>query len=270
MNPFSTPRSALYLPASNLRAIEKARGLAADMILLDLEDAVKPENKDAARAAAVAAVAQGFGGRPVAIRANARGTEWHEADVAAIAASAADFIILPKVESGDDAAGVALRAGKPLLAMIESPKAIFAAQSIAIAHGVAGLIAGMNDLANDLRLPPSDDRAGLLLALQTIVMAARAGGIWALDGVYNRLEDGEGLAAECAEGRRFGFDGKTLIHPNQIETANRVFSPSEAELVAARALVAAASGGAERFGDRMIETMHVEAARRMLARGVCI
>ena len=267
---FPAPRSALYLPASNPRAIEKARGLAADMILLDLEDAVKPENKEAARAAAVAAVAQGFGGRPVAIRANAMGATWHEADVAAIAASAADFIILPKVESADEAAEVAARAGKPLLAMIESPKAIFAAVDIATAPGVAGLIAGMNDLANDLRLPPGDGREGLTLALQTIVMAARAAGVWALDGVFNKLEDAEGLATECAEGRRFGFDGKTLIHPNQIETANRVFSPSEAELEAARALVAAASGGAERFGDRMIETMHVEAARRMLARGVCI
>ena len=150
--------------------------------------------------------------------------------------------------------------------LFRSPKAIFAAHEIAIAQGVAGLIAGMNDLANDLRLPPSDDRAGLIFALQTIVMAARAGGVWALDGVFNKLDDVEGLAAECAEGRRFGFDGKTLIHPNQIETANRVFSPSEAELEAARALVAAASGGAERFGDRMIETMHVEAAKRMLAR----
>ena len=264
---FPAPRSALYLPASNPRAIEKARGLAADIILLDLEDAVKPENKDAARAAAVAAVGQGFGGRPAAIRANAMGTEWHEADVAAIAGSAADFIVLPKVESGDDAAGVAARAGKPLLAMVESPKAIFAAQSIATAPGVAGLIAGLNDLANDLCLPPGDDRKGLVFALQTIVMAARAGGIWALDGVFNKLDDTEGLAAECAEGRRFGFDGKTLIHPNQIETANLMFSPSEAELEAARALVAAASGGAERFGNRMIETMHVEAAKRMLARG---
>lgn len=266
MTEFPAPRSALYLPASNPRAIEKARGLNADMILLDLEDAVKPENKDMARVAAVAAVLEGLGGRPVAIRANAIGSAWHAADIAAIKGSKADFIVLPKVESARDAESVAAQTGKPLLAMIESPRAIFAAVSIATAAGVVGLIAGMNDLANDLRLPPSDDRAGLSFALQTIVMAARAGGVWALDGVYNKLEDGDGLALECSEGRCFGFDGKTLIHPNQIDTANRIYSPSEAELEAARTLVQAASGGAERFGDRMIETMHVEAAKRLLAR----
>ena len=266
MTDFPAPRSALYLPASNPRAIEKARGLNADMILLDLEDSVKPENKDVAREAAVAAVLEGFGGRPVAIRSNSIGSQWHAADVAAIKASNADFIVLPKVESGGDAARVAALSGKPLLAMVESPRAIFASASIAAATGVAGLIAGMNDLANDLRLPPGDNRAGLTYALQTIVMAARAGGVWALDGVYNKLADDEGLAEECTEGRRFGFDGKTLIHPNQIDTANRIYSPNEAELDAARALVAAASGGAERYGDRMIETMHVETAKRMLER----
>jgi (3S)-malyl-CoA thioesterase len=125
----------------------------------------------------------------------------------------------------------------------------------------------MNDLANDLRLPSGDGREGLVLALQTIVMASRAAGVWALDGVFNKLDDPQGLARECGEGRRFGFDGKTLIHPNQIAAANQGFSPSATELEEARALVAAASGGAERFGDRMIETMHVEAAKRLLARG---
>ncbi len=266
MTAFPAPRTALYLPASNARAIEKARGLPADMIFLDLEDAVKPDFKDIARAAAVEAVAAGFGSKPVAIRANGAGSPWHHADIAAIAASAADFIILPKVESAEDVARVASQVGKPLLAMIESPRAIFAAASIAMAPGVAGLIAGMNDLANDLRLPPAQGRDGLVLALQTIVMAARAAQIWALDGVYNKLDDPTGLARECGEGRCFGFDGKTLIHPNQIEIANRIFSPSDAELTEAAALVAAASGGAERFGDRMIETMHVEAAKRLLAR----
>jgi (3S)-malyl-CoA thioesterase len=266
MNAFPAPRSALYLPASNARAIEKARGLPADMILLDLEDAVKPELKEAARAAAVEAVAIGFGGRPVAIRANGTGSVWHEADIAAIAGSAADFIILPKVENAEEATNCSVAAGKPLLAMIESPRAIFSAAQIAAATGVAGLIGGMNDLANELRLPPGDAREGLVFALQSIVMAARAARVWALDGVFNKLEDTEGLAGECREGRRFGYDGKTLIHPNQIETANTVFSPSDAELDQARALVSAASGGAERFGDRMIETMHVEAAKRLLAR----
>jgi (3S)-malyl-CoA thioesterase len=132
---------------------------------------------------------------------------------------------------------------------------------------VAGLIAGMNDLANELRIPPGSGRSGLTLALQSIVLAARDAGIWALDGVFNDLADAAGLQAECEEGRRFGFDGKTLIHPNQIEVTNRIWSPSVAEIEDARALVEAASGGAERFRDRMIETMHVEMAKRLLARG---
>ena len=261
------PRSALYLPASNARAIEKARGLSADMIILDLEDAVKPELKVEARAAAVAAVAQGFGGRMAAIRVNMAGTQWHADDVAAVAASNADFAVLPKVEEAGAVASVAMRIGKPVFAMIETPRGLLNAVEIAHAPGVAGLIGGMNDLANELHIPPGSGRNGLALALQTIVLAARAAGIWALDGVFNDLADPEGLEAECGEGRRFGFDGKTLIHPNQIEITNRIWSPSEAELEDARALVEAASGGAERFRDRMIETMHVEMAKRLLARG---
>jgi (3S)-malyl-CoA thioesterase len=268
MNTNSTlpPRSALYLPASNARAIEKARGLAADMVMLDLEDAVKPELKSQARAAAVAAMDVGFGDRLTAIRVNMIGTEWHDADVAAVAASKAMFAVLPKVESTEAAATVALRLRKPLLTMIETPKGLLNAVSIAETPGVIGLIGGMNDLANDLRLPPGRGRTGLTLALQSIVLAARAAGVWALDGVYNDLADADGLEAECDEGRRFGFDGKTLIHPNQIEITNRVWSPSAVEIEDARALVEAASGGAERFRDRMIETMHVEMARRLLAR----
>lgn len=260
------PRSALYMPASNARAIEKARGLAADMIILDLEDSVKPENKLAARDAAVAAAAAGFGERICAIRINAAGTEWHRADIFAAAASAADLVVLPKVETPKMAATVAEALGKPLLAMIETPRAVFNAAPIATAAGVCGLIAGVNDLASELRLPPGAGRNGLLLALQMIVLAARAAGGWALDGVFNDLRDGAGLEAECREGRNSGFDGKTLIHPDQIETANRIWSPGAAEIEEARALIAAASGGAERFRDRMIETMHVEAAKRLLAR----
>ncbi|HZG08495.1 MAG TPA: CoA ester lyase [Allosphingosinicella sp.] len=257
-------RSLLFLPASNPRAIDKARGLAADMIFLDLEDAVKPEEKAAARAAAVAAAAEGFGGRPVAIRVNKLGDPWHEADLAAVSQSAADFAILPKVQSAAEMEAVAVRSAKPVLAMIETAAGVHEARAIAPLS--AGLIAGTNDLAADLGLPPGAGREGLLVALQTVVLAARAAAVAAFDGVYNRLEDQGGLEAECREGRGFGYDGKTLIHPNQIEAANRIFGPSPEEVEAARRLVAAATGGAERFEGRMIEAMHVDAARRLIAR----
>ncbi|MEY2927199.1 MAG: hypothetical protein RL367_1676 [Pseudomonadota bacterium] len=260
------PRSALYLPASNARAIEKARGLAADMIILDLEDAVKPEFKDQARAAAVAAVAQGFGGRIAAIRINGAGSHWHEADVAAVRGSAADCSVVPKVEDAGDIATLAASLGKPVLAMIETPRAILGAQAIALASGVAGFITGTNDLATELRLPPGAGRASMSVALQTIVLAARAAGIWALDGVFNGLEDPDGLADQCAEGRLLGFDGKTLIHPNQIAITNTAWSPTAREVAEAQALIAAASGGAERYQGRMIEAMHVDAERLLLAR----
>lgn len=260
------PRSALYMPASNPRAIEKARTLAADMIILDLEDSVKPELKAEARERAVAAAEEGFGDRLVAIRVNPAESEWHDADVAAVARSAAQLAVLPKVETWALAADVSNRIAKPLLCMIETPRGVLDAVGIAAVPGVAGLIGGMNDLANELHIPPGSGRAGLSLALQTIVLAARAGGGWALDGVFNDLNDPDALAAECREGRMYGFDGKTLIHPNQIETANSAWSPSAAQIEDARALIAAASGGAERFRDRMIETMHVEMAERLLAR----
>jgi (3S)-malyl-CoA thioesterase len=260
------PRSALYLPASNPRAIEKARGLSADMIMLDLEDAVRPGLKDEARDAAVSAVAGGFGDRLTAIRINSAETAWHAGDIVAVRTSACDFVILPKVETAVQAEEVAQMTGKPLLAMVETPQGVLNAAGTAGALGVAGLIAGTNDLANELHIPPGSGRTGLVHALQSIVIAARAAGIWAFDGVFNDLNDPEGLEAECQEGRRFGFDGKTLIHPNQIACANRIWSPSAEEVEEAHALVAAASGGAERFRDRMIETMHVEMAKRLLAR----
>ena len=260
------PRSLLFLPASNPRAIEKARGLAADMIFLDLEDAVKPELKAEARQAAVAAAGEGFGGRPVAIRVNMLGTEWHDADIAAVAGSAADYVILPKAESPDAVVAVAEAAGKPLLAMIETPRGVLAAPGIASLPGIAGLIAGTNDLRATLKLPPDAPRASLSLSLQMVVLAARYGGVWAFDGVYNRLDDIEGFAEECHDGRALGFDGKTLIHPSQVDPSNTLFGPTEAEIGDARALIEAATGGAERFRDRMIETMHVDAARALLAR----
>lgn len=266
LDDFPAPRSALYLPASNARAIEKARGLPVDLIILDLEDAVKPDAKAEARAAAFAAANQGFAGRLCAIRINGPGTEWHDDDIAAVAASSADLFVLPKVENAKVAAAIAAQIGKPMLAMVETPNGVLNAAGIAAAPGARGLIAGTNDLANELHLPGASDRAGMMLSLQMIVLAARAAGICALDGVFNDLASPGALADQCAEGRALGFDGKTLIHPNQIDLANTAFSPTETELEDARLLIAAASGGAERFRDRMIETMHVEMAKRLLAR----
>jgi (3S)-malyl-CoA thioesterase len=260
------PRTALFLPASNSRAIEKARELSADLVILDLEDAVKDADKAAARLAAVAAMAPGFGPRLAAIRLNGIESGEHPEDVVAIASSAADLAVLPKAERAADVAQLVRALGKPLLAMIETPRGVLAAAEIAAVPGVAGLIAGTNDLAASLRLPPSSGRGQMSVALQTIVLAARAGGVWALDGVFNRLDDAEGLAAECREGRALGFDGKSLIHPGQLAVAARAFGPSEAEIADARALIAAATGGAERYEGRMIEAMHVDQARALLER----
>ncbi|MDB5692011.1 MAG: CoA ester lyase [Alphaproteobacteria bacterium] len=255
-------RSLLFLPASNERAIEKARRLPADMVVLDLEDAVKPEDKARARVAAVEAVSQPFPGL-AAIRINANAL-WHAVDLEAVAGCAADFLIYPMTAAPDQIARVAAATGKQVLAMVETARGVLAAAEIA--REAAGLVAGTNDLAADLGLRPGHARPALRTALQTILLAARAAGIVAFDGVYNRLDDEAGLAAECEEGRSFGFDGKSLIHPNQIETANRLFGPSPEELEAARRLIAAATGGAERWEGEMIERMHVEQARFVLAR----
>lgn len=259
------PRSALYLPASNARAIEKARGLPCDLVILDLEDAVAPGMKDEARKGAVDAARQGMG-KPVAIRINGPESQCHAADILAVRNSACDFVVLPKVERPQDAEDAAQKLGKPVMPMIETPRAVINAAAIAAEMDVIGLIAGTNDLAKELRLPPGAGRGGLSLSLQVIVLAARACGRWALDGVFNDLADVQGLEAECHDGRTQGFDGKTLIHPNQVDITNRAFSPSEAEIEDARALIDAASGGAERFRDRMIETLHVEMAKSLLAR----
>ena len=260
------PRSALYMPASNARAIEKARGLPADMIILDLEDAVKPGLKDEARQAAVDAMAEGFGDRLTAIRNNGIGTPWHMADLAAARQAKCDFVVLPKAEAASAVADVADRVFKPLLVMIETPIGVLNAAEIAAVEDVAGLLVGANDLAHLLRLPPKAGRASLSMALQSILLAARAADVWALDSVFNDLNDPDALMAECIEGNMLGFDGKTLIHPNQIDAANQAFSPSADEVEEAQALIAAASGGAERFRDRMVETMHVDMARQLLSR----
>jgi citrate lyase subunit beta/citryl-CoA lyase len=256
-------RSILFLPASNPRAIEKARGAGSDLVVLDLEDAVKPADKESARAAAVDAVAEPWP-RPVAIRINGAGTEWHSLDVDAVAKSNADLVVVPRAASAQLVRDVAATTGKPVLAMIETAAGVLAAAEIA--KGCAGLIAGTNDLRADLRLPLDATREPISASLQMIVLAARAAGVPAFDGVFNGLDDPDGFLEEAEEGRWLGFDGKSLIHPNQIAPCHRALAPSAAEVERARALVAAFHGGAERFGNEMIERMHVEAAQRVLER----
>lgn len=256
-------RSLLFLPASNPRAIAKAREAGSDLVVLDLEDAVKPEDKVAARKAAVEAVA-GEWPMPVAIRANGVGTRWHSVDLDAIARSKADFLVVPRAISGHLVHLIAQAVGKPILAMIETASGVLAAPQIA--QCCAGLIAGTNDLRADLRLPLNATREPISASLQMIVLAARAAGVAAFDGVFNSLEDREGFLKEAEEGRRLGFDGKSLIHPNQIAPCHEAFAPGPAEVERARALIEAFHGGAERFGNEMIERMHVEAAQRVLER----
>jgi len=256
-------RSILFLPASNSRATAKARESDADLVVLDLEDAVKPDDKNAARAAAADAVMSDWP-MPVAIRINGVGSEWHLLDIEAVAGSKCDYAVLPRTASVHDVRQVRDAIGKPVMAMIETAAGVLASASIADA--ASALIAGTNDLRTDLRLPLDATRDPISVSLQLIILAARSAGIAAFDGVYNRLADRDGFIAECMHGRGLGFDGKSLIHPDQIGPCNEAFSPSEEEIESARQLVDAFSGGAERFKDRMIERMHVEAARRVLDR----
>jgi (3S)-malyl-CoA thioesterase len=259
-----TCRSLLFLPAANPRAIEKARALPADLIILDLEDSVREEEKAEGRRLAIEATRESFGDRPVAIRVNQTGSRHFGEDVTAVRQARVDYVVLAKAESGKDVHDAGWLMVKPVLAMIETPKAVIDAAGIA--PSAAGLIAGTNDLAAALSLPEQKAREGLVYALQRVVLAARAAGVPAFDGVYNRLEADAGLEAECRQGRAWGFDGKSVIHPSQIETTNRLFGPTEEELGEARRLVAAATGGAERHEGRMIEAMHVETARRLIAK----
>jgi citrate lyase subunit beta/citryl-CoA lyase len=256
-------RSLLFLPASNPRAIAKARDAGSDLVVLDVEDAVKAEDKSAARKAAIEAVARAWP-MPVAIRINGVGTRWHSLDLDAAARSRADFVVVPRAISAHLVRGVAETVNKPVLAMIETAAGVLCAAEIAKVS--AGLIAGTNDLRADLRLPLDATREPISASLQMIVLAARAAGIAVFDGVFNNLDDPNGFAKEAQDGRRLGFDGKSLIHPDQIAACNQAFAPSAAEIERAKALVDAFHGGAERFGNEMIERMHVEAAQRVLER----
>lgn len=268
-------RSVLYLPASNPRAIEKARTLDCDVAILDLEDAVAPDRKPEARAAAVEAVcAGGFDGR-LGVRVNALDTPWGADDLAAMAQAGASLVVAPKVETPEavHALSAVLPAKTRLWAMIETPRALLDLTEIAGAGGALdGLMLGVNDLAKTLGTGPSADREPFKPWLSLIVAVARTHRLLAIDGVFNRIDDAEGLAAETAQGRLYGFDGKSLIHPSQIDAANRAFSPSEAEIDQARAVVAAfAADGAEglgaiRVGGAMVERLHLDQARMLLAR----
>jgi citrate lyase subunit beta/citryl-CoA lyase len=267
MTPFAdftpAPVSLLYVPGHKPRALEKARGLPADMIIIDLEDAVPAELKAEARDGARAALAAGFPGKRVALRLNGADSAHHAADVALAAELLPDAIVLPKIDAPEELDGIATPATIPLIAMIETPAGVFAARAIMAHPRLIGAIAGLNDLAHALRLP-GGDRWAMMHAIQTIVLAARAEGKLCFDGVYNAIDDAAGFAAEAAEGHRLGFDGKSLIHPSQVEPCNAAFAPDAQALAQARALVAAASGGAERYEGRMIEDMHVAAAKALI------
>ena len=281
MNDEPTPvrprRSALYMPASNARAVEKARDLPCDVVILDLEDAVAPEQKARARDAVVAAVrAGGFGHRELVVRANALDTEWGADDLAALSASGADAVLLPKVSDVATlhAARQALGGDTPLWAMVETARGVVNLPAIVDASrevGLAALVVGTNDLAKELRCRPDATRAPLLPILTQIVLAARMAGLVALDGVINVLDDEAAIEAECAQGLEWGFDGKTLIHPAQIAAANRVFSPAADDVAWAETIVAAfdlpehAARGAIRVEGKMVERLHLEEARRTLA-----
>jgi citrate lyase subunit beta / citryl-CoA lyase len=272
-------RSLLFMPGANNRALEKSRELPADGLIFDLEDAVAPDAKDAARASIAAALAQGgYGRRELVLRVNALDTEWGEADLAAAAAMPIHAVLLPKVESAGRVRETAARldrAGAPpelaIWCMIETPRGVLAAAEIAATARVAALVMGTSDLTKDLQARDTPDRLPLMTSLQLVLLAARAHGLAALDGVHLDLADDEGFQAVCAQGRALGFDGKTLIHPKQIAPANAAFAPNPDEIAQARKIIVAheaalaAGKGIVVVDGRLVENLHVAAARRTIA-----
>jgi citrate lyase subunit beta/citryl-CoA lyase len=277
-------RSLLYMPGSNARAIEKARTLPADAIILDLEDSVAPEAKETARSQVVEAVgAGGFGAREVFVRVNGLDTPWCVDDLAAVCAAAPDAILVPKIATADQLEQI----GKRLLdmrtdqrtrvwAMIETPFAVLNAREVAAAAldsetRFTGFVLGTNDLAKDTGARIVPGRLPMLPWLSLCIAAARAYGLLVIDGVYNDLGDADGFARECAQARDLGFDGKTLIHPNQIGPCNAAFSPSEEEVAQARRVIAAfdlpenRDKGVVQLDGRMVERLHADMARRTVA-----
>ncbi|MCW2790709.1 MAG: CoA ester lyase [Aeromicrobium sp.] len=274
-------RSVLYMPGANERALEKAKGIDADALILDLEDAVSPDAKPEARDRVVAAVQSGeYGHRELAIRINGIGTEWHEADLAAAGAAGPDAVLVPKVNSADEVlqlvAGLEA-AGAPettqLWAMIETPIALLHAEEICAAHErLTVIVMGTNDVVNEtygLHVPGRNPL--VLTALSLSLLAARAAGKVIIDGVYNDVKNLEGFDAEARQGREMGFDGKTLIHPSQVEPANVAFAPSEEDIEHAQEMIRtfdeakAAGQGVVTFNNRMVEELHIRDAHRILA-----
>jgi citrate lyase subunit beta/citryl-CoA lyase len=275
----SVLRSVLYMPSSNARALEKAKALPADGIIFDLEDAVAPDAKELARSQACEAASSGqYGGRTLTIRCNGLDTPWGADDLAAAATAGASAVVIPKVSGAahlGEVANALEKAGAPdslsIWAMVETPTAVFDVRDIAGFERVSVLVLGTNDLAKELRAALVPGRAPLLPHLATTLLAAREAGVTILDGVYNDVKDLDGFEAECRQGMEMGFDGKTLIHPTQVEVANRVWAPSEDEVSHARRVIEAFDE-AQRDGrgvvtvdGRMIENLHVANAQRTLA-----
>jgi citrate lyase subunit beta/citryl-CoA lyase len=273
-------RSVLYMPGANERALEKAQTIPADALILDLEDAVAPDAKPAARERVCAVATSGaYGSREIAIRANGIGTAWHEDDLAAIAQAGPDAVVVPKVNSADEVHQIekALEAGGApastmIWAMLETPIAMLRAHEIASSsERLAVLVMGTNDLAKELQAAPVPGRAPLLSGLGLCLLGARAAGKVILDGVYNDIKDEAGFLAECQQARDLGFDGKTLIHPSQVDPCNATFAPSADDVEKAGRVIAAfeeaeaAGRGVVAVDGRMVENLHVEQARRTLA-----
>jgi len=269
------------MPGANERALEKAKTIDADALILDLEDSVSPDAKEAGRANVCAAAQSGeYGHRELAIRVNSIGTQWHDDDIRAAAAAGPDAILVPKVESAEQVQQLvaAIEAsGAPdktqLWAMIETPRALLHAEEIAAAHErLAVIVMGTNDIVNEtygLHVPGRNPV--VLTSLAWTLLAVRAAGKVIIDGVYNDVKDAEGFDAEARQGREMGFDGKTLIHPSQVEPANTAFSPSEADIERAQGMIAAfeeaaaESKGVATYNGKMIEELHIRDARRILA-----
>jgi citrate lyase subunit beta / citryl-CoA lyase len=277
VTPLRPRRSVLYMPSSNARALEKAKTIPCDGLILDLEDAVAPDDKPAAREAACAAVASGeYGSRELTIRVNGADTEWHADDLAAACAAGPDAIVVPKVSSADAVlelveamSGHDAPEHTKLWAMVETPYAMLHAEEIASAsERLTVLVMGTNDLAKELYAEHVPGRQPLLAGLGLALLAARATGRAIVDGVYNDVKNLDGFLAECRQGREMGFDGKTLIHPGQVEGANETFAPSPQAVEDARGILAAwdaRDSGVVTYNGRMIENLHVESAQRTLA-----
>lgn len=271
-------RSVLYIPGSKERALEKARGLACDAIIFDLEDAVAPDEKENARETLAAALkAGGFGNRARIVRINGLDTQWAEGDIAALQGADCDALLIPKVNSAADVQSVAdMVPGLPLWAMMETPAGMLNAAAIAAHPRMAGFVMGTNDLAKELNSRFRPDRLPMLTALQLCLLAARAEGIVAVDGVFNAFKDDDGLRAECEQGRDMGFDGKTLIHPAQLAVANAAFAPTESEIDIARRQIAAfdeakaAGQGVAVVDGKIVENLHIVTAQETLAKAAAI